>query len=134
MTTPSDFCVYLNSRPALVARIDALPPGLKGKLMQDLGDMTDPAVRNSLMDFLDSNPNGVDAWKILASLPNNKRWVRINQELLEKMTMLDIIDQNKVNLFYTTFRPEIFNPIPPGWIDGVYFNKFGFLIICPSYA
>jgi len=126
MTTPSDFCVYLNSRPALVARIDALPPGLKGKLMQDLGDMTDPAVRNSLMDFLDSNPNGVDAWKILASLPNNKRWVRINQELLEKMTMLDIIDQNKVNLFYTTFRPEIFNPIPPGWIDGVYFNKFGF--------
>lgn len=114
-------CDRIASRPTLRSRLNTLSTELKGKLYADLRDASD-----EFLDFLDSNPNGIDAWKILAWLPNDKRWVRINQELLEKMAMVDIIDQNKVNLFYTTFRPEVFNPLPPAWIDGIYFNKFGF--------
>ncbi len=63
-TTPSDFCVYLNSKPALIARIDALPPELKGKLYADLRDAPD-----ELLDFFDSNPRGVDTWEMLIAHP-----------------------------------------------------------------
>jgi hypothetical protein len=68
----------------------------------------------------------VKAWEVVSNLPVDKLWVRRNVDLLEKMSHLDVVDQNLVNLFYTTFKPSKFPKVPPCVVNGIQFNKYGF--------
>ena len=107
---------YPTFRPAILSA-DEVRLALAQKDLQGYSDA---------WNFARTNPKGADAWELLVGLSEDKKWVKTNKELLEKMSNIDVVEQNFVNLFYTTFRPEIFNPLPPTWINGIYFNKFGF--------
>ena len=115
------FLKRLTDSPELIARIDALPDALKGQFIQDFYEAGEDVIK-----VLKEKVGCVKAWEVVSNLPVDKLWVRRNVDLLEKMSHLDVVDQNLVNLFYTTFKPSKFPKVPPCVVNGIQFNKYGF--------
>ncbi len=120
------FLDRIKNSPGLVAAIDELPSGLKGKFIEDFFEAGD-----DVLEVLKRESGCVRAWEKLA---NRDQWVRTNTDLLKKLVdksddfivKIDELYSPTVMKLPPTLKPP---NRPPGRFLEVDYDKFGFPIL-----